>query len=104
MFYSKFTNILSSQLIPEAQKSICTHKLSAGIIKNGKLMGHVHHNGYATAVRGCRCSSLHAEAAAIINYYPDLKYSDSKGWFLLRSKGQKKKCKKAKVSNFDEKG
>jgi len=104
MFYQKFNHVLSTRLAPEALKSKLPHKLSAGIIKNGKIIGHVHHNKYCTVIRNKRCSSVHAEAAAILNHYPDLRYSESKGWFLLRDKGQKKKCKKAKVSKLYEKG
>lgn len=93
-YSSKFNSILP-QLVQEASKSPIKYNLAAGILKGGTLVKSPTHNTNGNLVRGCVCSSLHAEHRAMLQNFPNLKYSRSKGWCFLRAKGKGAKFKKA---------
>lgn len=92
-YTKKFTSILPS-LAEEALKSPIRYHLAAGILKSGRLVGSPTHNTNCNLVRGCRCSSLHAEHSAMLKAFPSLYYNPVKGWCFLHPKGKGKKYKK----------
>jgi hypothetical protein len=96
---SKFQSILPS-LAEKALTSPINYKLSAGILKGGRLVRAPSHNTHCTVVRGCRCSSLHAEHSAILQAFPSLTYSRAKGWYFLRSKGKGTRRKKGQKEEW----
>lgn len=92
-YANKFTSILPN-LVEEASKSPIRYHLAAGILKSGRMISSPTHNTNCNVIRGCRCSSLHAEHRAMLQAFPNLTYSNAKGWCFLRSKGKGKKFKK----------
>jgi hypothetical protein len=82
-FYSKFFN--------EASKSDINYQLAAGILKNKKLVTKPCCNQNRNYCRGKLCSSIHAEANAILHYYgKNLKFDPIKNrWYLLSYKFKK---------------
>ena len=99
-YASKFCTILPS-LAEKAQSSPINYKLSAAILKGGRFVRPPSHNTHCTVIRGCRCSSRHAEVGAILQVFTNLTYSNVKGWFINKSKkkmnsGKKIKMKKGK--------
>lgn len=92
-YTNKFTSILPN-LAEEAFKSPIRYNLAAGILKNGRMINSPTHNTNCDVIRGCRCSSLHAEHRAILQAFPNLTYSNAKGWYFLRLKRKGTKFKK----------
>ena len=92
-YSNKFSELLPN-LALEASKSPIRYNLAAGIIKGGRMIRAPTHNTNATVVRGCRCSSLHAETRAILQVYPNLTYSKAKGWCFFPSKRKGSRFKK----------
>lgn len=84
MSSDKIFNRYYSLLYNEANKSTITSKLSAIILKNQKLVSKVCCNLERNFCRGFECSSLHAEANAILSYYGKLLQYDTsnKKWYL----------------------
>ena len=84
MTSNKIFNKFYSVLCNEAKKSTITSKLAAIILKNQKLVSKVCCNQERNFCRGVECSSLHAEANAILTYYgKSLQFNISnKKWYL----------------------
>lgn len=92
------TNFFYNALFSVALTSDIEQKLAASIYKGGKIIKpcpNLSRNIY----RGMLCGSLHAEANAILSYYPkNLNWVPEYGWcFLHRTrKGAKSKKKQVK--------
>lgn len=91
-FANKFNGILPS-LAEEALKSPIRYQLAAGILKGGRLIRSPTHNTNGEVIRGCRCSSLHAEHRALLQAFPKLQYRKGR-WCFLHTKGKGSKYKK----------
>ena len=88
---NSFSPSLVSNLMEQASLSPIGFKLSAVMLKNKKPIGPVLYNSDRMYSRGKVCSSLHAEANALLNHFSSsLKYTGGK-WRLLRERP--KKCK-----------
>jgi len=84
MSSNKIFNKFYSVLCTEAKKSTITSKLAAIILKNQKLVSKVCCNQERNFCRGIECSSLHAEANALLTYYgKSLQFNIlNKKWYL----------------------
>ena len=84
MASNKIFNKFYSLLYNEAIKSTITSKLAAIVLKNQKLVSKVCCNQERNFCRGIECSSLHAEANAILTYYgKSLQFNIlNKKWYL----------------------
>jgi hypothetical protein len=91
----KFCSILPN-LVANALDSPVNYKLSAAIMKGGHLVSHPSNNTHCSVIRGCRCSSRHAEIGAILQVFTNLTYSRAKGWFIHYSKKKRNAGKKIK--------
>lgn len=80
----RINNICLDRLVGYAKNaSINAGKLSAAIIKNGRLYIQPCVNTQRNTCRGSVCGSLHAEQNALLNYYgKDIAYSKKNGWYL----------------------
>jgi len=81
---NKFYNIF----LNKASESDISYNLAAGIICNNKLISRPCCNINRNYCRGNFCSSIHAEANALLNYYgKNLKFDSMKNrWCLLHTK------------------
>lgn len=78
-----------NKLTPIAKKSDINIKLAATLINGSKIIGRPTCNTNRTYCRGKICPSMHAEAAAIMQFYgKSLVWSDKHGWRVLREKGK----------------
>jgi len=85
-----FSKQILSRLKENAQKSKMSARLSAGIIQNGNLIN-CQTNQDRSYLRGVASCSMHAEKAAINNYYGrSLKFIKNR-WWILREKRKYKK-------------
>ena len=82
--FNKVQNIIP-RMREEAERSPIRYRLAAGIIKNGKFINRPTHNTNGEVIRGCRCSSLHAEHRAMLKAFPNLQYKQGR-WCFLQSK------------------
>ena len=81
-----------NKLIPIAHDSDITIKLAATLLSGSKIIGRPMCNTNRTYCRGKICPSMHAEAAAIRQFYgKSLVWSDRYGWRVLREKGSQAK-------------
>ena len=95
---SSKTSFFYNQLAHIAMSSDIEQKLAAGIVKAGKIQGNPCPNSSRNVFRGMTCGSLHAEANAILSYYPkDLTWTQERGWCFLRGKGKVAKDKEEQV-------
>jgi deoxycytidylate deaminase len=80
----RINNMCLDRLIRNAKNSsISAGKLSAAIIKNGRLYAQPCVNTQRNTCRGSTCGSWHAEQNALLNYYgKDIAYSKKNGWYL----------------------
>jgi hypothetical protein len=93
----KMSERLVNDMIEVAKTSSITHKLSATLIRGSKRIGNIYCNSDRMCCRGKVFPSMHAEANTILNFFgKSLRYSDNKGWCVLRDKV----AKGAKVSSF----
>ena len=81
-----------NKLIPVAKDSDITIKLAATLLNGSKIIGRPMCNSNRTYCRGKICPSMHAESAAIRQFYgKSLVWSDKYGWQVLRKKGSSSK-------------
>lgn len=86
-------NRYCSELIEEANNSTLTSRLSAGILKDKKMISKICCNTNRNMCRGNIGGSLHAEAHALLNYFgKSLQFDPGKNkWYLLQNKIKKYK-------------
>ena len=82
-------NILD-KLYLQASMSHIEHKLSAVILKGGRMISKPFCNTERNTFRGNSCGSLHAEANAIVNYFGNSLNFSKNGWCFLQTKWKKK--------------
>jgi hypothetical protein len=83
---NKFLNLIP-KMITEAQTSTLNMQLAATIIKGKIPISRICANTERSHCYGKCCGSLHAEAAALIDYYGrNLSWSDKDGWCFLPRK------------------
>ena len=88
----------TDNLIETAKSSKMKYRLAATLY-NGKPVGKPCVNTERNYCRGHFCSSLHAEAKSILEYYgKDLTYSNKLGWVLSYNQKQTKVAYTPKVA------
>lgn len=88
---SSKTNFFYNALSSVALTSDIEQKLAASVYKAGKIINPCP-NSSRNVYRGMTCGSLHAEANAILSYYPkDLTWTPERGWCFLRGTRKGKK-------------
>jgi deoxycytidylate deaminase len=89
----KLLNNYINNLINEAQKSTIQSQLAAGILKNHRMITKPCCNIERNMCRGCKCTSIHAEANAILNYFgKNLQFDNIKNqWCILKNNKKIKK-------------
>jgi hypothetical protein len=72
--------------------NISAGKLSAAIVKNGRLYIQPCVNTQRNTCRGSMCGSLHAEQNALLSFFgKDIAYSKINGWYLCSKQERIKK-------------
>ena len=86
-------NMCLDRLVGYAKNaSISAGKLSAAIVKNGRLYIQPCVNTQRNTCRGSMCGSLHAEQNALLNFFgKDIAYSKINGWYLCSKEERIKK-------------
>jgi deoxycytidylate deaminase len=83
----KLLNKYINCLINEAQKSTIHSQLAAGILKNQKMITKPCCNIERNICRGYKCTSIHAEVNAMLNFFgKNLQFDNIKNqWYLLNN-------------------